>query len=98
MAIDVTPARVRATADLARLDLTDDEIAPFAAQLQKIVGYISELEALDLTDVPPTSHVIPLTSALRDDVPGEELDRREVLSQAPRSEHGAFVVPQFVAE
>ena len=82
MALVVTPERVRATADLCRLDLREDEVVPFAAQLQRVVAHIAELDALDLASVPPTS------------APG--LDRDEVMAQAPRSEAGAFVVPRFV--
>ena len=98
MAIDVTPQRVRATADLARLDLKDSEVAPLAAQIQKILGYIAELDALDTTDVHPTSHVLDLAMPLRADVPRPGVNREEALAQAPRAEAGAFVVPQFVEE
>lgn len=98
MAIDVTPARVRATADLARLDLREDEVAPLAAQLQKILGHIAALEALDTSQVEPTRHVTPLVLALRPDVPAPGLDRAAVLAQAPRADQGAFAVPQFVEE
>jgi aspartyl-tRNA(Asn)/glutamyl-tRNA(Gln) amidotransferase subunit C len=95
MAIDVTPERVRATADLARLDLGDDEVAPLAAQLQKILDHVASLEALDLTGV--ASAVSAAACPLRDDVPAPWPHRDEALAQAPRVEDGAFVVPQFVA-
>lgn len=98
MAIDVTPARVRATADLARLDLRDDEVGPFAGQLQKILDHIAALEALDVSSVAPTSHVLDLACPLRDDAPAPGVARDEAMAQAPRSEQGAFVVPQFVDE
>lgn len=97
MAIDVTPERVRATADLARLDLRDDELAPLAAQLQRIVDHVADLAALDLADVPPTGHVTALACPLHDDVPAASLPRDEALAAAPRVSDGAFVVPQFVA-
>ncbi|MFO0603890.1 MAG: Asp-tRNA(Asn)/Glu-tRNA(Gln) amidotransferase subunit GatC [Polyangiales bacterium] len=97
MALDVTPERVRATADLARLDLRDDEVAPLAAQLQRIVDHVASLAALDLADVPPTSHVVALACPLRDDEPAPSLPREEALAAAPRAEGGGFVVPQFVA-
>lgn len=98
MAIDVTHERVRATADLARLDLRDEEVAPLAAQLQKILQHIAALDALDTAHVDPTSHVTDITCALRADVPVPGVDRAEVLAQAPRAELGAFAVPQFVEE
>jgi aspartyl-tRNA(Asn)/glutamyl-tRNA(Gln) amidotransferase subunit C len=95
MAIDVTPERVRATANLARLDLRDDEVAPLAAQLQKILDHVASLEALDLTDVTPS--LSTAACPFRDDVPAPWPQRDEALAQGPRVEDGAFVVPQFVA-
>ncbi len=95
MAIHVTPERVRATADLARLDLREDEVAPFAAQLQKILDHMTELDALPglsmLDDDAPGA-------PLRDDVPRPGVDRDVALAQAPRHEGGAFSVPRFVED
>ncbi len=96
MAIDVTPQRIRATADLARLDLREDELAPLAAQLQRILGYIAELDTLDTSNTLPTSHVLDLACPLREDTLRMGVSRDEVLAQAPRSEASGFVVPQFV--
>jgi aspartyl-tRNA(Asn)/glutamyl-tRNA(Gln) amidotransferase subunit C len=98
MPIDVSIERVRATADLARLDLRDDEVAPFAAQLQKILGHIAELDALDTAAVDATVHAAALACPMMPDEPLRGVDRDEALAQAPRSELGAFVVPQFVEE
>jgi aspartyl-tRNA(Asn)/glutamyl-tRNA(Gln) amidotransferase subunit C len=98
MAVEVTPDRIRHTAELARLSLREDEIAPFAAQLQDILKYIAELQHYDTVGVPPTTHVIDLALPLRADVPAAGIARDVALAQAPRSELGAFVVPQFVAE
>ena len=98
MAIDVTLERVRATADLARLDLRDDEVAPLAAQLQKILHHIAALDDLDTDGVRGTSQVGVAASPLRDDVVVPGVDGAEALAQAPRRELGAFVVPQFVEE
>lgn len=98
MAIDVTPARVRATADLARLDLRDEEVGAFVSQLQKILDHVAELERLDVSQVPPTRHVAAIACPLAEDVPSRGVTREEALAQAPRSELGSFVVPQFVEE
>ena len=98
MAVEVTPDRIRHTAELARLSLREDEIAPFAAKLQDILGYIAELHRYDTAGVPPTAHVIDLALPLRADIPAAGIAREVVLAQAPRSELGAFVVPQFVTE
>ncbi len=98
MALEVTPERVRATAELARLELREDEVAPFAAQLQKILDAIARLDTLDTTHVPPTSHVVGLGLPLEADAVVPGLARDEVLAQAPRAADGGFVVPQFVEE
>jgi aspartyl-tRNA(Asn)/glutamyl-tRNA(Gln) amidotransferase subunit C len=98
MAVDVSPERVLTTAELARLALRDDEVAPLAAQLQSILAHIAALDAYDTVGVPPTAHVLDLAMPLRDDVPARGVDRATVLSQAASSEQGAFVVPRFVAE
>lgn len=95
MKIDVSPERVRATASLARLDLRDDELAPLAAQLQKILAHIN---ALDELDAPPLAQDSARLTPLREDTPTAPLDHDVALSQAPRVEAGAFVVPQFVEE
>jgi aspartyl-tRNA(Asn)/glutamyl-tRNA(Gln) amidotransferase subunit C len=98
MAIDVPIDRVRATADLARLDLRDDEVAPFAAQLQKILDHIADLDSLDTSAVDAAAGVPERACPMQPDVPRRGVDRDEALAQAPRSERGAFVVPRFVEE
>jgi len=98
MAVDVSPERVRSTAELARLALRDDEVAPLAAQLRGILAHVAELDAWDTRGVSPTAHVLDLSMTLRDDVPARGLDRETALSQAASTEQCAFVVPRFVAE
>ncbi len=98
MAIEVTPARVRSTAALAALELRDDEVAAIAQQLQRVVDHIAELDAMDLSLVPPTAHVFGESLSLRDDLPREGILRDDALSQASVSDRGAFVVPRFVEE
>jgi len=98
MAVDVSPERVRSTAELARLALRDDEVAPLAAQLRAVLAHVAELDAWDTEAVPPTAQVLDLAMTLRDDLPARGIDRATALSQAARTELGAFVVPRFVAE
>ncbi len=98
MAVDVSPERVRSTAELARLALRDDEVAPLAAQLRSVLDHVAELDAWDTSDIPPTAHGLELDMTLRDDVPARGVDREAALSQAARTQQHAFVVPRFVAE
>jgi len=83
-------------ARLGRLDLSEEEREKFRAQLGSILEHFRQLDAVDLTDVPATAHVLPMTNVLRDDVPGACLPRDEALANAPATEDGYFVVPAVI--
>jgi len=85
-------------ARLARLTLTDDELERFTGQLASILGHAADVEALDLDDVPPTSHPYPLQNVVRPDEVRPCLDRDEVLAEAPAAEAGMFRVPPVLGE
>ncbi len=95
MVIEVSARRVIATAELARLALRDDEVAPLAAQLERALGFIAALDEVE-GDADADADDIDVGCLRRGDVAVEGLPRDEALSQAPRVERGAFVVPQFV--
>jgi aspartyl-tRNA(Asn)/glutamyl-tRNA(Gln) amidotransferase subunit C len=85
-------------AKLARLHLTDEELATFTGQLDAVLDHAADVEALDLDDVPPTFHPYPLENVLRDDVVRPSVDREEVLAQAPDVEDHQFKVPPVLGE
>ena len=85
-------------ADLARLTLGDDELDAFTGQLADVLDHAADLDALDLDDVPPTAHPLPLRNVLRPDVVGETSDRAEVLAAAPSVEDEQFRVPPVLGE
>jgi len=85
-------------ANLARLELTDDELELFTAQLGAVLEHAADVEALDVGDVEPTMHPYPLRNVLRDDVVRPGVDRDEVLAQAPAAEDGRFRVPAILGE
>jgi len=85
-------------AGLARLRLTDEELDRFTGQLGAVLDHAADVEALDLGDVPPTSHPYPLRNVLRDDEVVPSLDRDEVLAQAPDVEDERFKVPPVLGE
>lgn len=89
---------VRHVALLARLELSDEEIERFAHELGDILEYVAKLDELDTTDVPPTSHSLPLANVMRDDVVRPSLPKEEALANAPDSEDGCFKVPQVIQE
>ena len=94
----LSPEVVAHVAQLARLDLTDDELALFTGQLAAVLEHAADVEALDLSDVPPTAHPLSLVNVLRADVARPCLDRDEVLAMAPAAEAGRFRVPRILGE
>lgn len=98
MADSISPADVQHVAKLSRLALTDDELESLARELGGILGHAQDIEALDLDDVPPTAHPLPLENVFRADEVRLSLDRAEVLAQAPASEADRFRVPRILGE
>jgi aspartyl-tRNA(Asn)/glutamyl-tRNA(Gln) amidotransferase subunit C len=85
--------QVLAVARLARLQLADQEIEPMARELSAVLDHISTIAELDQSDVPPTSHVVEISGALRADEPRPCLPREVVLAQAPAASDEGFLVP-----
>jgi aspartyl-tRNA(Asn)/glutamyl-tRNA(Gln) amidotransferase subunit C len=84
-------------AELARLDLTAEEVELFTRQLAGILEYVDQIQALDTTGVTPTSHVLN-RPVERDDVPVAPLERSRAFANAPdaASEAGLFNVPRVM--
>jgi aspartyl-tRNA(Asn)/glutamyl-tRNA(Gln) amidotransferase subunit C len=98
MAARITREEVQHVARLARLDLSDAEVDGLTHDLAAILDHAAQVSALDIADVPPTSHPLPLVNVLRPDVARAGLDRDEVLSQAPAAEDGRFRVPRILGD
>jgi aspartyl-tRNA(Asn)/glutamyl-tRNA(Gln) amidotransferase subunit C len=86
-------AQVLHVARLARLELSDAEVERMAAELSNVLGHIEKISELDLTGVPPTSHVVDVVNALRADEPEPCLPRDVALASAPEPVAGGFGVP-----
>ncbi len=80
-------------ARLARLELDDDEVERMTAELSHVLEHVDRIAELDLEGVPPTSHVVEVTGALRADEPRPSLPREVALAQAPAVQDGGFLVP-----
>ena len=85
-------------ARLSRLAVTDEELAVFAGQLDVILQAVARVGEVAAADIPPTSHSVPLTNVLRDDVIVPGLRQQEALSGAPDSAQGRFRVPRILDE
>jgi aspartyl-tRNA(Asn)/glutamyl-tRNA(Gln) amidotransferase subunit C len=94
----ITSDDVAHVARLARLRLSDDELAVFTDQLEAVLEHAADVEALDVEGVPPTSHPYPLRNVMRPDEVVPSLDRDEVLAQAPEVEDHQFKVPPVLGE
>ncbi|MGH9110985.1 MAG: Asp-tRNA(Asn)/Glu-tRNA(Gln) amidotransferase subunit GatC [Acidimicrobiales bacterium] len=94
----ITRDDVAHVAKLARLELTDGELDTFTGQLAKVLDHARDVEALDVGDVPPTSHPYPLVNVMRADEVRPSLDRDAVLAGAPVVEDAQFRVPPVLGE
>jgi len=83
-------------AELARMEVTEKETEIFTDQLGNILEYIEKLNELDTDNVEPTSHVLDISTPLREDRVVNWLTIDEVLQNAPESEDDFFVVPQVI--
>lgn len=88
---------VRYIAELAHLQLDDDEVSAYQGDLEQILTYVDKLDELNTDDVEPMSHVISAgTNVLRDDEPTPSFDRDQALANASRSGAGHFKVPRVI--
>jgi aspartyl-tRNA(Asn)/glutamyl-tRNA(Gln) amidotransferase subunit C len=91
--MSITRAEVAHVARLARLGLSDDEMAQLANELDHILDAMQELRQLDTSAIPPTAQVIPLQNVMRDDVPRAAFPVAEILQNAPVAHDDQFLVP-----
>ena len=89
----ISPEEVRHVARLARLTLTDDEVARFGEQLSAILEAVGKVAEVDLSDVPPTAHPLDLVNVWAEDEPRPSLPVEEALANAPDRDNGFFRVP-----
>lgn len=83
-------------AQLARLQLGGEEVELFARQLNDILGYMEQLNALATEEVEPTFHVHQAINAFREDRVGPSLPQEEALAIAPEQGRSSFVVPKVI--
>jgi aspartyl-tRNA(Asn)/glutamyl-tRNA(Gln) amidotransferase subunit C len=86
-------AEVLHVARLARLALSEEEIEPMARELSAVLDHVARIKALDLDGVPPSTHVVEVSGALRPDAPVPCLPREVALAQAPAVSGDGFLVP-----
>jgi aspartyl-tRNA(Asn)/glutamyl-tRNA(Gln) amidotransferase subunit C len=92
----IRPEEVREIAVLARLALSDAELARMTNDLDAILGHVEALRELDTAATEPMTHAVPFDCPLRPDERGESLSVDEALRNAPRREQSFFAVPRIV--
>lgn len=92
----IDESTVRHIAKLARLQLTEDEVRRYTAQLAEILAYVQHLSTVDVSDIEPTAHALPLSNVLREDLPGATLRPDQALANAPQREANYFGLPKVL--
>ncbi|MGB5922358.1 MAG: Asp-tRNA(Asn)/Glu-tRNA(Gln) amidotransferase subunit GatC [Syntrophobacteria bacterium] len=92
----ITVEEVEHVARLARLEVSTEEKQNLTEQLNEILLYMEKLNELDTTGVVPTSHVVDLYNAFREDIVEESMDRTETLKNDPEDNDAEFVVPRVI--
>ena len=87
---------VRYVAELARLDLSEKEVATFQDQLGHVIAYFKQLDGIDVSGIEPTAHANPVFDVLREDTAREGLSREDALRNAPRRRLDQFSVTKVI--
>jgi aspartyl-tRNA(Asn)/glutamyl-tRNA(Gln) amidotransferase subunit C len=88
--------QVRHVAKLARLAIPEDRLPDFTAKLESILTYVDLLNEVDVSGIEPTSHAIPMTNVLREDVVKPSLVIDDVLRNSPATDGPFFKVPKVI--
>lgn len=94
--MSVTEKEVQYIANLARLQLNEEEVKSFADDMNKILGYMELLNEVDTEHVEPLEHVIDLKSRLRKDEAQNPLSHEDALKNAPDADSDYFRVPKVI--
>ena len=96
MAEKIDRTQIRKVAKLARLQLTDAEIAEFTGQLSAIFDYMEKMNELDTENVQPLAHCLPITNCFREDFVKDSLGTEKTLANAPQRDGDFFKVPKIL--
>ena len=87
---------IKHVAHLARIELQANELEKLSGELDEILGFIDKLKDLDVEDVKPASHILPLSNVLREDEPQVSLSPQKALENAPSKKGNFFSVPKII--
>ena len=92
----LTQEEVRHVALLARIALTDEQVETLQTELNSIFDHIDQIAQLELGDVEPMVHSIPLVNSMREDIPVQGLNHDRALMNAPAREDNAILIPRII--
>ena len=94
----ISKEEVKKVAQLARLELNEDEINNHAEQLAKILDYIKQLDKINTENIPCTTRAIEVTNVLRKDEKRNYINSEDLLGLAPAREDNFFKVPKIISD
>lgn len=94
MAID--QATVRKVANLARITVSDEQVANLEGELNQILDFVEQLSAVDTEGVEPLTSAVAMTQPLRADVINDGGYPEQIVANAPASDDGFFLVPKVI--
>jgi len=92
----VTRETIEHVANLARLNISEQEKEKITLEMENIINYMDKLNELDTTGIKAMEHVIPMKNVLREDKVEKSFDREKILANAPLHDNGFFKVPKVV--
>ncbi|MFA6358198.1 MAG: Asp-tRNA(Asn)/Glu-tRNA(Gln) amidotransferase subunit GatC [Candidatus Omnitrophota bacterium] len=87
---------VEQVAHLARIELQPNELEKLSGQLHDILGFIDKISTLNIENIAPASHILPISNVLREDVPHISLTPEKALENAPSKQGNFFSVPKVI--
>ncbi|RUT32930.1 Asp-tRNA(Asn)/Glu-tRNA(Gln) amidotransferase subunit GatC [Arsenicitalea aurantiaca] len=94
--MSVDAATVKKIARLARIRITDDEVAGYESELNAMLGFVEQLNEVDVDGVEPMTSVTPMVLRRREDVVTDGGYPEKIVANAPLSEDNFFMVPKVV--
>ena len=92
----ISASDVRKVANLARLELPEEQIETYTAQLEEILSYVDQLQEIDTQNITPTTRAVEVVNAMREDLVKIDCSREDILNQAPHREGDFFRVPKIL--
>ena len=94
----ITSQDVLKVAKLSRLEIYDSEVELFTSQLEKILGYVAQLEKVDTSNIEPTTRAVEVINVMREDTVITTNVRDDLLDQAPQREGDFYRVPKILSD